>query len=186
MFLQRIIRVSEIAASAAVLTLALVPGACCQTNTVQEDELRPSDEIEESVVYRQKSMTQLRLERHRAQESFFSTFNSLNSKKVIQLRVRIRRAGRKPPAATRMHPVFAKKLRAQAASDMVIANMQYSSTPLGARLRKKEKLMWKEMADLVAEQPEMQAAYVNLVDANRGMDTERQRRCEDRRVLCKT
>jgi len=185
MFLERSSRLHEFAVSAVILMLAHTQTAFCQTGLTPENELPPPDEIEEIVVYGEKSMTQLRLELHRAEENFFDVFNSLNSKKEFDVR-----CDYIVPIETRRRqhvctPLFAMKLQEQAAQDMVATNMQYSTTPLGALLKKKEKLMWKEMATLVAEQPEMQAAYARLMKANSGMDAERQRRCEDRGILCK-
>jgi len=183
-FLQRIIQAGKFSATTAALTLAFFPVGFCQTASVQDDELPPPDQIEEIVVYGEKSMVRLRLELHRAEENFFTVFNSLNTKKEFDVECQyVVPVGsrRRQHACT---PRFAKTLQAQAAGDMVIANMQYSSTPLGSRLKQKEKLMWKEIGELIAEQPEMQKAYVNLIKANRGMDAERQRRCEDRGILC--
>lgn len=185
MILQRTIQVVKSAAPTVALTLALIPAAFCQTTSVQDDELPPLDQVEEIVVYGKKSMTQLRAELHRAEENFFTVFNSLNSNKEYETDCKY-----VVPLGSRRRqyectPRFAMMLRAQAAQDMAIANMQFSSTPLGSRLKKKEKLMWKEIGELIAERPEMQKAYINLVEANRGMDAERQRRCEDRGILCK-
>jgi len=184
MFLERSSRFNEFAVSAVILMLAQIPAGFCQTDSPPDSELPPPDEIEEIIVYGEKSMTQLRLELHRAEENFFDVFNSLNSKKEFDVR-----CDYIVPIETRRRehvctPIFAMKLHEQAAQDMVATNMQYSTTPLGALLKKKEKLMWQEMAMLVAEKPEMRAAYARLMKANRGMDAERQRRCDERGILC--
>jgi hypothetical protein len=186
MFMRGSIRIGRKIAAAIVLAIVYVPGATGQVTSTDGSEPATEQAPEEIVVYGEKSLIVLRNELYRAQEDFFTVFNSLNSTNDFDIKCnKITFLG----ARRRVHrclPNFAIRYEAQASADMMIAAyahqfeaMDYSDnvdTAIGVLLRKKDKELWAEFASLVLENPDLQQELVELRNANRALEVERQRK----------
>ena len=177
-----------------MLLLAFASAGMCQTESVQESEPASLETLEEIIVYGNKSMHSLRQELYMAEENLFAVFNSLNSDDEYDINCdyEVRLASRK-----RQHvcmPNFAQKNEADAASAFMAELQRLASNsqgtggasyPIRARARKMEYQMWKEMAAMVSEHPELREALIRLASANKILESERERRCEDRILFCR-
>lgn len=182
MFLQRLSRIGRVCATIVTLMLALVPVGFCQTTSNHEDERVSSETIEEIVVYGEKSMTQLRVELHRAEDKVYTLFNSLNSDDEYDIhcyleapigshiRRRICRANYEVKATTEE-------------SRRLLLGLPSASA--WATIQAKNKLLREEMEALVVERPEFLEALSEYSDANQILESEHQRRCEGRAILCR-
>jgi hypothetical protein len=176
-----------------VLLLAFAQVGLCQTNSVQHSEPASSDVLEEIIVYGEKSLTRLRRERYRAEENFFDLFNSLNSNNeynvecdyVVFLGDRRRHH--------LCQPEFARKYEADAAAAVMMdrksgggfSGIGWTTDRFRAVTKRKEELMWHEIAALLAERPELHKALADVAKAKRIYESERQRRCEGPRLFCR-
>ena len=177
-------------ARAFAFMLAFAPVGICQTAAVPTGELESSETIEEIIVYGDKSMNVLRREVYMAEENLFAVFNSLNGNEDIhvQCHYQVLLASHK-----KVHvcmTMFRKEHEAAVAS-AYMAELQgmvagsagsYSSR---SKVRSNDELMWKELAALASEQPELREAIIKLAKAKQILGSERQRRCEDRIFFCR-
>ena len=168
-------------AAVIALTLGVVPVGTSQTTLAQESEPADRDTTEEIVVYGEKSVIVLRNELYRAEESFFTLYNSLNTNDDFDVeceRISVLGERRKYHIC---RPKYALKLEAQQTREaMLSADRQMESWDMSAiagsadeaRARKKDRQMWAEIAQLVKDNPEMQKELGNLQKANRALDAE--------------
>ena len=179
MFIRRSIEVSRNCAAGIVLMLACASTALCQTTSAQESETASSDTPEEIIVYGKKNIVQLRLQFNRAEDSFFTVFNSLNSTDDFDVECDyVYYLGDRRRHHVCM-PRFAKKYEAQRSSAIILANNGFSDNVGSAnwvRVRQKNELMWKEMATLVLEHPELREEFTNLEKMKNAYEAERQER----------
>lgn len=182
MFLKRTSRNGRILAIIVAMTVVTIPVGLCQSNSMQEDEPVSSETLEEIVVYGEKSMTQLRVELHRAEDKVYTLFNSLNSDDEYDIhcyleapigshiRRRICRANYEVKATTEE-------------SRRLLLGLPSASA--WATIQAKNRLLREEMEALVGEHPEFLEALSEYSDANQTLESEHQRRCEGRAILCR-
>ena len=168
---------------------AVVLTASCHTALAQEQAPSNSDDVEEIVVYGDKSLRQLRVEYYDAQQNFFDSFNSLNSDDDLDIGCEFMT----PIGQRRRYRVCSPKFAAKAESagsaqyllSMHLARAQdeapdFNTASSGAfphdyLARKKEALMWKEMEALLSEQPELQDALAKLIAARKTYEAAQRR-----------
>lgn len=176
MFIRRNTLVSGNYITGIVLMLALVPVGMCQTTSVQGGNPAFSDTVEEIIVYGEKSLTRLRHEHYRAEENFFAVFNSINGDDSFDVEcesvVRL--------VSYRRHhlcmPKFARKFEADMTARMIEEGRWDVPPHHWTMVKKKDELLWKEIATLVLKHPELRKALTELDKAKRLYDSERQRR----------
>ena len=179
MFIRRGIQFGGKCTAGIVLMLACASAGLCQTTSAQESETASSDTPEEIIVYGKKNIVQLRRELYVAEENLFTVFNSLNSTDDFDVECDyVYYLGDRRRHHVCM-PRFAKKYEAQGSSAIILANNGFSDNVGSAnwvRVKKKNKLLWKEMAALVLEHPELREEFTNLETMKSAYETERQER----------
>lgn len=174
--------------NALVLSVALA--TLCQVVIAQDETVESSEDMEEIVVYGEKSQIVLRNELYRAQEDFFDVFNSLNSRDEFDIGCDFLT----PLGERRRYhvctPQFAVKAEADASArfmlSLQLASAQKeapdfdaarsSAFPYDAHARRKEKQMWSEMEMLLSEQPAMREALTKVVEAKDRYENERRKK----------
>jgi hypothetical protein len=147
------------------------------------EESAPEAEItpEEIVVYGEKSVIVLRNELYRAEERFFTMFNSLNSNDDLDVKCeKITFVGERRRYNI-CRPQFALKREAEMSQDAITTHStldtsRLSGTEHAAYVRKNSRQMWAEMADLVKEHPELQKELADLQKANQALSADRQKK----------
>ena len=183
MSLQRNFRVGGVSTTAVVLLFALAPLSMCRIAAAQEGEPEPTETIEEIVVYGNKSLVQLRRELYNAEDAVFDLFNSLNSDDEFDIH-----CYKEAPTGSHIKKRvcktnFLRELIGEATRQSLIMEMPYLH-PV-AKIKQKDELLRKEMEALVAERPELLNALSEASDAKQVYDSERQKRCEGRFLICR-
>lgn len=177
------------AASLLVAKVALAGSA-----EVDETGAEGSETIEEIIVYGDKSLAQLRRELHKASEAFFDVYNELNSNDDFDIfcEYETKLGERRKDHVCR--PRFAVKAQARETAAWLMSGNQLQRstgpdagfntgmgfrTPTAKRVIEKEAVMWQEMAELLAQHPELRTAMESLARAKSGYESERQRRKND-------
>lgn len=182
MSLQRIFRVGSVCTTGAVLLLALVPVGMCQTASVQKEEPAPSDTIDEITVYGNKSLRKLRLDLYTAEDNVYAVFNSLNSDDEYD--VHCYHEARYGSRITRR--VCRANFVSEAIADETRALLRdQPEIPAWATIQQKNKLLREKVEALVIERPELLKALSEFSDAKQILESERQRRCEGRVIICR-
>ena len=172
------------------LLLAMASVGMCQAVSAQDVDPAAADEIEEIVVYGDKSLRLLRSDLYRAEEKAFSLFNSLNSDddydihcyKEAQTGSHIKRRICKAN--------FARKLEAEATSRWLrgLQSGGRSGQPYGeamVRTQRKEEILHEEMEALLLKNPDLLKAVIELSNAKQIMASESQGRREGRIFVCR-
>ena len=175
-FVPRLSRIGGILA-----TVAFVSAGFCQDISGDENVDVSSETIEEIVVRGEKSLIQLRLELNRAEDKAFDLFNSLNSNDEYdihcymeaptgsRIKRRVCRANFVVDATTNVAKAF--QLGLPSNSDWAAVQLKY-------------KHLQEEMEALVVERPEFFDALSEFSEAKKALESENQRRCEGRAIVC--
>ena len=188
MSLQRNFRVGGVSITAVVLLFALTPLGVCRIAAAQQVEPEPAETIEEIVVYGHKSLVQLHLELYKAEEAIIDLFNSLNSDDEFDIQ-----CDRGSQTGSHIQkrvciPNFERDLRGEATREY-LSNTRYG---MGGpyihpvlEIKEKHEILRREMEALMVERPELAEAMSKAFDAKQVYDSERQKRCEGRFLLCR-
>ena len=133
-------------------------------------------------------MLVLRHEVYKAEERAYDLFNELNTDDEFDVICKL-----VAPTGTRLEkrvcrPRFEDSLRAQAAREYVenITSGGFSSTgTTEALIKRKHKQFMIELEAITTENPELLAAFLEFYDARKIAESEHERRCEGRLILCK-
>ena len=156
--------------------LLLLSSAGWAQDDADEADSAITEEVEEIVVYGERSIIDLRFEVYRAQENLFDVFNELNSTDEFDVKceyvTRLATGRRKhhvcEPKYLRLHRADAAARQAQVGSDAL-------PQPL-SRLQRKTDALWAEMAELMVKHPELKEAVDSLASANNAYEAEQERR----------
>ena len=179
MFLQRTRPIGT--SCATVVAFMLAPVGLCQTISNQEDEQDASETVEEIVVYGQKSLTQLRIELHEAEDRAFALFNSLNNEDEYDIL-----CYREAPTGSHIsRRICRPNYVSQARSLETRAFLRGQPPPSAwAIIQHKDKILREKMETLVVERPEFLKAINEFAEAKENLESEHKRRCEGRIILC--
>ncbi len=173
-----------------VLVLAAALATLGQVVLAQDETVEASEDMEEIVVYGEKSQIVLRNELYRAQEDFFDVFNSLNSRDEFDIGCDFLT----PLGERRRYHVCAPKFAVKAEADAsarFLLSLQLASAqkeapdfdaarstafPYDAQARRKEKQMWSEMETLLSEQPAMREALTKVTEAKDRYESARRKK----------
>ena len=183
MSLQRNFRVGGVSTTAVVLLFALTPLGMCRIAAAQQVEPEPAETIEEIVVYGNKSLVQLHLELYKAEDVAFEVFNSLNSDDEFDIH-----CYKEAPTGSHIKKRVCKTnyqrdLIGEATRESFLFGGPYIHPVL--EIKQKDELMRKEMEALMVERPELLNAVSEAFDAKQVYDSERQKRCEGRVLICR-
>ena len=185
MFAQPKARLVGVCTTAIVSLFVLTLVGVCQTVSDQKEEPAlpdASEEIEEIVVYGSKSLGNLRNQMHRAEVKVFDLYNSFNDddeynihcRKVARIGTHIKKRVCKPNYVL---DLVAKETAAFWGGMPFV----YPS----ALIRRKDEILQAKMEALLLERPDMVKALNEFTTAKQVFDSEHQRRCEGRVVLCR-
>jgi hypothetical protein len=183
MSLQRNFRVGGVSTTAVVLLLALTPLGMCRIAAAQQVEPEPAETIEEIVVYGHKSLVRLHRDLYKAEDAVFDLFNSLNSDDEFNIRCR-------KEAPTGSH-IKKRVCKTNYFRDLIREATHEALSIGGAyihpvqEIKRKDELLRKEMEALMVERPELANAISKAFDAKQVYDSERQKRCEGRFLICR-
>jgi hypothetical protein len=183
MSLQRNFRVGGVSTTAVVLLFALAPLSMCRIAAAQEGEPEPAETIEEIVVYGNKSLVQLHLELYKAEDAVIDLFNSLNSDDEFDIHC-------DQGAQTGSH-IKKRVCKTNYFRDLIREATHEALSIGGAyihpvqEIKRKDELLRKEMEALIVERPELLNAISEASDAKQVYESERQKRCEGRFILCR-
>ena len=177
----RIISRSTQVALALALALCLTSVGMCNTTVSQGVESPSPVTQEEITVYGEKSLVRLRHAFYRAEESLFSVYNDLNSNDDFDVECKYVAFPRGRWNHHVCRPRFAIKAEAMATRDAMRGSAYHGAglseySMNGARLKKKNELLWAEMRALLIEQPELRSALTDLVEAKDRYELELKRR----------
>jgi hypothetical protein len=182
MSLQHVLRVTKILTTAAALLFAVTSVSRCQTASAQEVEPAPSDKIEEIIVYGDKSLRRLRNDVYKAEKKAIVMFNSLNSDDEFDIH-----CTREAPTGSHIkrrvcRANFVGKATAREARGFMLGQPYI---PAWAEIKKKDELLRKEMEALISENAELFEALSDLSNAKQILESEHERRCEGRFLICR-
>lgn len=155
-------------------------------------ETTPSDEeIEEIVVYGEKSLLLLKMEVDRAAEVVFDSFNMLNDDDDFDISCSGRGNTRSRISKESCVPNFEKRIYTEATQrrlDMTNGNVltpgfRVNDAEIAGRMKKKKEEMDAKMEELARENPEFAKAIIDLYKAELTFAAEKERRCKGR-IIC--
>lgn len=176
----------------AALLMSAGEGIAQPADVTAADEPETIDEI---VVYGEMSLIQLQREIIRAEVRLFDVFNSLNSNDEFDVECEyIRRVGTRK-RIHRCTPRFALEAQREASYEVKAgseisgaarsgAPMYFESFIRKPRLREKDERLWQELAGFVRKDPEIQAALIDLVNAQKAYESERATVCDGKGLFC--
>ncbi len=163
------------------LLFAHVLPAMCGEESPETTVPAVPEQIEEIIVYGEKSIIQLRSEFNLAQERLFDVFNSLNTDDNFHVECdRVQRIG-----SRRWHhvctPKFATRPWAHASGVYTVSTSGLEDRPnlMSPWVKRKNEAFWDEMARLVKDNPELQNAVTELAAKKNALDAELEQRRND-------
>ncbi len=156
--------------------------AVAQESTTGAQIVPAEEEIEEVVVYGEKTLVVLREMVHRAEENFYDIFSELSTNDDFDVRCFM-----ETPTGTRIPKhVCRAKFVTEAETEWGQAWIKdWAAVPAHTAIAVKRRQMEQEMERLVLERPELQAALVDYVRAKEVYAAERKRRCEGLVFVCR-
>lgn len=176
----RIISRSTQMTVALALALGFASVGMCHTSITEDVEPTSFESQEEITVYGEKSLVRLRHAIYRAEEDLFSVYNDLNSNDDFDVDCKYVAFPRGRWGHHQCRPRFAIKAEAMATQAVMLGSphgadlSEYSVN--GARIKKKNELLWAEMRALLNEHPELRSALTDLVNAKNRYELELKRR----------
>jgi len=165
-----------------VLVLALPRFGLCQAASFQGISDDDIDTLDEIVVYGEPSLRYLRNEIYRAEEDFYELFNSLNSGKEFDIRCFNRKFAGSHVRRRICEANFVKGAHAEASLG---GRLGQNAPPAWSVIRWKDKQMRREMAELVSDHSELQAALLDFTDSKQAFDVALHERCAGRLSICR-
>ena len=156
------------------LLLALPLTGFCQSTSDEEMQEAPPEELEEIIVYGQRSLTELRLKMFWAEEEFYDLFNSLNSDDEYDVH-----CYREKPTGSHIRRRICRANYEDGitADDATSAALRLGAGSRIALIRYKERLLDREMESLLSEHSELLRSLQEFVEAKHKFDVERKTRC---------
>ena len=161
-----------------------------QTTDVTVAE-QSSEEMEEIVVYGDKSLLLLKNEIKRASDVVFESFNALNDDDEVDIRCSSRTPTGSNISSDSCRPNYEDQIwhemmqRRVAMTDgnMSLANLPVDNAQVAFKIQKKKKELDAKMEAMAHENPEFAKALIELLVAERVFAAEKERRCSGR-IIC--
>jgi len=154
-----------------VLMAALAPVGTCGAVPTGENAQTSTEVSEEGTKSEKKTLNQLRRERDKAEQNFFAIFNTINSTDEYDVKCKYESSlatRRKRQVCT---PKFAKKIRANATSDMMTEGQWDAPSPPGSLLAKQKESMRQEMTELLSTHEEFRRVFNDFAFAKRAYES---------------
>ena len=178
---------------ASAFLLAFSSAGLGQTPEADSEQVfPPPEEIEEIVVYGEKSLLILKKDIERASDVVFESFNALNDDDEFDIHCSDRVPTGSNIAIGSCRPNYEDKIyhdetqrRFAAMGDIGLTEgFRINQVAIAAQLKKKKKQLDKRMESLANENPEFAKALIKLLVAERIFQAERARRCAGR-IICR-
>ena len=162
-----------------VLLLGLPASGMSQSKALQAEE--PQQLMEEVIVLGAKPLVELKLELYQAEEALYDLFNALNTDDDLDVR-----CYKEAPIGSHIkrrvcHTRLQRKLLRRASQRMMQGERYvYPAAELGNL----EKRLLTNMTETALKQPEMLEALMKATEAKQALESERERRCEERFLFC--
>ena len=189
MFTGRSARILATIVSAVALNFCLASAGLSQTTSADAVISEIDKTPEEIIVYGETNVIILRNALNLAQESFFDTYNTLNSDDQFDVKCKTR-----PTSAAerrRIHrcmPRFAVEFEAQMTGGFLrggMLNAEFANLEYQARVKIKEREMWAEIWELMETNREFQDEIKELMAANEALEDEKERRGPCPKLFCR-
>lgn len=167
---------------AGALVMGVLPATgFCQSASEQAAAKSSNEEIEEIIVYGEKSLGNLRREVYRTEENFFAAFNSLNDDEEYDVHCFY-----EVPSFThiRRHVCKANFIKDATANDYAGWRRGQPVVPSQTVIMQKKRRLGEKMELLAAEHPELLEALNKYTNAKQVLDTEKAK-CEGQFIVCK-
>lgn len=154
-----------------VLMMTLALASMSQAAPIGAKAQASSEAAAEGTENQKKSLNQLRRERDEAEANFFAVFNTINSTDEYDVKCKYETSlatRRKQQVCT---PKFAKKIRANATSDMMTEGQWDAPSPPGSRLQKQKESMRQEMTELLSTHEEFRGVFNDFAFAKRAYES---------------
>ena len=180
---------------ASAFLLAFSSASLSQTPEVDSQQAYPpAEEIEEIVVYGEKSLLLLKKDLERASNVVFESFNALNEDDEFDIQCsdrvptgsRIAKGSCRPNFEDQIY--YEETQRRFDASDgnVLQEGFRINQATVEAKLKKKKKQLDAKMESMANENPAFAKALIKLLVAERVFEAERARRCSGRIICSKT
>jgi hypothetical protein len=180
MFLLHVIKTNVVITTRVVLLLVLPLSGLCQPVPVQTE--KPSETIEEVIVRGSKSLIELKHEMYRAEDVLFDFFNSLNTDDQFDIRCYEEvPTGSKIPRRVCRTNWFRDQHAAETQKLMRGEPFMYPVF----RNKKMDERLNELMSKAIREQPKMLDALARHAEAKETLESERERRCQGRFLICR-
>jgi hypothetical protein len=168
--------------------LVLISIGTCINALAQEEEqapVAPTESIEEIVVYGDKSLATLKQVVFRAEENFFEVFGSLNNDDEFDIRCFY-----ETPTGTRIRQHvcranFVTAATSAEAGSWMTHGPKIPVPPAQTVIMQKRRHLQEKMEMLIATHPELLEALNKYTGAKQEFDTEREKKCEGRNLICR-
>ena len=180
MFRQRAFDSRVIVSTGALLLLVLPLSGECQSVAVQTEEA--SEPIEEIIVRGHKSLINLKHEMYEAEEALYGLFNSFNTDDDYDIH-----CYKEASTGSHIKQRVCKteklgKLLAEYTQEMMRGE---PSVFPAAQIKEMNERMLAEMTEMASERPDYFNALVKFTEAKQTLESEHERRCEGRFLLCR-
>lgn len=153
----------------------------------------PEEEIEEIVVYGEKSLLVLKLDIKRASDVVFESFNVLNDDDEFDIHCSnrvptgssISKGSCRPNFEDQIYHETMQKQIAMSGNE-IAPGFRVDNVAIEAKLKKKKKILDAKMEALANENPEFAKAVIKLYIAEQIFAAEKERRCAGRIICRKT
>jgi hypothetical protein len=170
-----------------LLLLALIATGMSNNALAQEEEqtpVAPTETIEEIVVYGDKSLATLKQVVFRTEENFFDLFSALNDDDEFDIRCFY-----ETPTGTRIrqHVCRANFVTAATSAEAETWRTDGPRTPVVPAqtvIKQKRKQLQEKMELLISINPELFEALNKYTNAKQEFQTERERKCEGKILVC--
>jgi hypothetical protein len=180
MFLQRAIKISVVVTTRVVLLFVLPLPGVCQSEPVLAEE--PPETIEEVIVRGSKSLIELKHEMYRAEDALFDFFNLLNTDDQFDVRCyeEVPTGSKIPQRVCRTN--WFRDLHS-AETQMMMRGEPFMYPVF--RNKKMDERLNELMSKAIREQPKMLDALARHAEAKETLESERERRCQGRFLICR-
>ncbi len=156
-----------------------------------QEAAKTEEEIEEIVVYGEKSLLLLKKEVVRASEVVFESFNALNDDDDFDIHCsdrvptgsRIAKGSCKPEFENRIYHEATQRRLDMMDGNVLGPGFLVNNAEVEGKMKKKKKQMDAKMETLARENPEFAKAIIDLYKAEVIFAAEKERRCEGR-IIC--